>query len=68
MKLNISFDFDSPAEIGADRIVNAAAAFHLWPGDLVVLDFGTATTVEFVSAAWDACSPRRAASSGTRSR
>jgi len=48
MKLNIRFDYDSPSEIGADRIVNAAAAYHLWPTDLVVLDFGTATTVEFV--------------------
>ena len=49
MKLNISFDYDNPAEIGADRIVNAAAAYHLWPEDLVILDCGTATTVEFVS-------------------
>ena len=31
-------------ETGADRIVNAVAAAHLYGGDLVIIDFGTATT------------------------
>ncbi|MDI3531246.1 MAG: type pantothenate kinase, partial [Candidatus Atribacteria bacterium] len=31
-------------EVGADRVVNAVAASHLYGGDLIVIDFGTATT------------------------
>jgi type III pantothenate kinase len=41
----------NPAEVGADRIVNAVAAHAIWPGDLVIIDFGTATTFDVVSAA-----------------
>ncbi|MGL6043405.1 MAG: type III pantothenate kinase [Sandaracinobacteroides sp.] len=41
----------NPAEVGADRIVNAVAAHGIWPGDLVIIDFGTATTFDVVSAA-----------------
>ncbi|HCU22859.1 MAG TPA: type III pantothenate kinase [Candidatus Atribacteria bacterium] len=33
-----------PKETGADRIVNAVAAAHIYGGDLVIIDFGTATT------------------------
>ncbi len=40
----------NPAEVGADRIVNAVAAHASWPGDLVIIDFGTATTFDVVSA------------------
>jgi type III pantothenate kinase len=40
---------DNPAEVGADRIVNAAAAFHLYPGNSIVIDMGTATTFDAVS-------------------
>jgi len=39
-----------PYEIGADRIVNAVAAYHKYGGPLVVVDFGTATTFDAVSA------------------
>ena len=39
-----------PREVGADRLVNAVAAHARWQGPLVVLDFGTATTVDVVSA------------------
>lgn len=42
---------DNPAEVGADRIVNAAAAYHQYGGPVIVVDFGTATTVDAVSAA-----------------
>lgn len=42
---------DNPAEVGADRIVNAAAAYHRYGGPVIVVDFGTATTVDAVSAA-----------------
>lgn len=40
---------DNPREVGADRIVNAAAAHHLYKGPLIVIDFGTATTLDAVS-------------------
>lgn len=43
----------NPAEVGADRIVNAVAAHAQWPGDLIIIDFGTATTFDVVSAAGD---------------
>jgi type III pantothenate kinase len=42
---------DNPREVGADRIVNAVAAFALTGGPLVVIDFGTATTFDAVSEA-----------------
>ena len=39
-----------PAELGADRIVDAVAAYTLYGGPCMVLDFGTATTYDFVNA------------------
>jgi type III pantothenate kinase len=41
---------DNPAELGADRLVNAIAAFERYGGPAVVVDFGTATTFDVVSA------------------
>jgi len=41
---------DNPREVGSDRIVNALAARHLYGGPAVVVDFGTATTFDVVSA------------------
>jgi type III pantothenate kinase len=41
---------DNPKEVGADRIVNALAAVHLHGGPCVVVDFGTATTFDAISA------------------
>jgi type III pantothenate kinase len=41
---------DNPKEVGSDRIVNALAAVHLHGGPCVVVDFGTATTFDAVSA------------------
>jgi type III pantothenate kinase len=40
---------DNPKEVGADRIVNAAAAHHLYGGPVIVADLGTATTFDTVS-------------------
>jgi type III pantothenate kinase len=40
---------DNPREVGADRVVNAAAARHMFEGPLIVIDFGTATTFDVVS-------------------
>ena len=49
--LDWGFDIrvDSPAEVGADRLLNALAAFHLFQQALVVIDFGTATTFDVVA-------------------
>ncbi len=40
---------DNPFEVGADRIVNAVAAHHKYKGSLIVVDFGTATTFDYLS-------------------
>jgi len=40
---------DTPAEVGADRIVNAVAAYHKYGKSLIVVDFGTATTFDYIS-------------------
>jgi type III pantothenate kinase len=41
---------DNPREVGADRIVNAVAAFERFGGPVVVVDFGTATTFDCIDA------------------
>jgi len=41
---------DNPAELGADRLVNAIAAFERYGGPCIIVDFGTATTFDVVSA------------------
>ncbi|MCH7554553.1 MAG: type III pantothenate kinase [Proteobacteria bacterium] len=41
---------DNPHEVGADRVVNAVAAHSRYPGALIVIDFGTATTFDVVDA------------------
>ena len=41
--------YSNPDEVGADRIVNAVAAFHLYKKSLIVIDFGTATTFDAIS-------------------
>src|SRR5205814_4800557 len=43
--------YDDPREVGADRIVNAVAAFEKYGGPCIVVDFGTATTFDAISAA-----------------
>ncbi len=47
----IAIRYTRPHEVGADRIVNAACAFARWGGPTIVVDFGTATTVDAISAA-----------------
>jgi type III pantothenate kinase len=42
--------YENPREVGADRIVNAVAAFELMGGPVIAVDFGTATTFDCVSA------------------
>jgi type III pantothenate kinase len=41
---------DNPREVGADRVVNALAAYQRYGGPCIVIDFGTATTYDVVSA------------------
>ena len=44
----IMLDVDEPHNVGADRALNAMAAHSKYPGDLIVIDFGTATTFDVV--------------------
>jgi type III pantothenate kinase len=50
VKTGMPVQYDNPAEVGADRVVNAVAAFEKYGGPCVVVDFGTATTFDCVSA------------------
>ena len=43
-KTGMAIKYDNPREVGADRIVNAVAAYEKYGGPLIVIDFGTATT------------------------
>lgn len=49
VKTGVCIRMDNPREVGADRVVNAAAAHHLYGGPVIVNDFGTATTFDTVS-------------------
>ena len=49
-KTGIRIVTENPRQIGADRIVDAAAAYELYGGPVLVLDFGTATTYDLVDA------------------
>lgn len=42
--------YENPKDVGADRIANAIGAYELYGGPAIVVDFGTATTVEAISA------------------
>lgn len=53
VKTGVRIVTDNPREVGADRVVNAAAAHRLYGGPLIVLDFGTAATFDAVSAEGD---------------
>jgi type III pantothenate kinase len=46
----VEFDVDEPENVGADRALNAIAAHAKYPGDLILIDFGTATTFDLVDA------------------
>lgn len=47
--LPVALDVDEPFNVGADRIVNAIAALERYEGDVIVVDFGTATTFDCVT-------------------
>lgn len=50
IKTGIAIHVDNPLEVGADRIVNCAAAHEAYGGPTVIVDFGTATTFDVVTA------------------
>ncbi len=49
-KTGVPVLMDNPKEVGADRIVNTIAAHHLFGGPCIVVDFGTSTNLDVVSA------------------
>ncbi|MCB9678455.1 MAG: type III pantothenate kinase [Alphaproteobacteria bacterium] len=53
LKTGIRIRTDNPREVGADRIVNSVAALERWGGPIIVVDFGTATTFDCVTAKGD---------------
>src|ERR1700678_4673655 len=50
VKTGMPVQYDNPAEVGADRIVNGVAAFDKYGGPCIVVDFGTAINFDAVSA------------------
>lgn len=50
IKTGMPILYDNPQEVGADRIVNAVAAYEKHRCSLIVVDFGTATTFDYISA------------------
>jgi type III pantothenate kinase len=48
--LPVRLDVDEPLSVGADRIVNVLAAVELYRSDVIVVDFGTATTFDCITA------------------
>jgi len=51
IKTGMPILYDSPREVGADRIVNAVAAYERYHNETIIVDFGTATTFDYVTAA-----------------
>lgn len=49
VKTGINIKYVNPQEVGADRIVNSVAAYKLYGGPCIVVDFGTATTFNLIS-------------------
>jgi type III pantothenate kinase len=49
MKTGMAVLYENPRDLGADRIVNAVAAYARWPQGAIVVDFGTATTFDVVT-------------------
>jgi type III pantothenate kinase len=50
VKTGVPIRYDNPKEVGADRIMNSLAAVHLYGGPAIVVDFGTSTNFDAVSA------------------
>lgn len=50
LKTGMAIKYGNPHEVGADRIVNGVAAFEAYGGPVLVVDFGTATTIDVIDA------------------
>ena len=50
VELGIEVRIEKPSEAGADRLVNAVGAHMVYPGDLIIIDSGTATTFDVIAA------------------
>ena len=50
VKTGINIKYENPRELGSDRIANAVAAYELYGGPCITIDFGTATTYNVISA------------------
>jgi type III pantothenate kinase len=48
LRTGMAIRYDNPHEVGADRIVNGVAAFERFGGPVIVIDFGTATTLDVI--------------------
>jgi type III pantothenate kinase len=49
IKTGLKLQTENPKEVGADRIANAVAAIEEYEGPLIIIDFGTATTFDYIS-------------------
>jgi type III pantothenate kinase len=55
IKTGMPIHYDNPKEVGADRIVNAVAGFEHYHTSLIIVDFGTATTFDYVNTKGEYC-------------
>lgn len=55
IKTGMPIQYDNPREVGADRIVNAVAGYEKHRSALVIVDFGTATTFDYVNRKGEYC-------------
>lgn len=55
IKTGMPIHYDNPKEVGADRIVNAVAGHEKYRSSLIIVDFGTATTFDYVNRKGDYC-------------
>jgi len=55
IKTGMPIHYDNPREVGADRIVNSVAGFEKYHSPLIIVDFGTATTFDYVNKKGEYC-------------
>lgn len=55
IKTGMPIQYDNPKEVGADRIVNAVAGYEKYRTSLIIVDFGTATTFDYVNRKGEYC-------------
>lgn len=55
LDLGVRVKIDRPEDVGADRLVNAAAVLAQHKPPVLIIDFGTATTIDYIDAAGDYC-------------